>query len=154
MTWRDSFVACANQGERIDRYKVSQWVRKFRLYKPPRRFAPCRLDFDTQLSSIATLPLSLPFRHHSWLPSIQIFLTLPWLPIVPYTSFLPPLSPSPFFPPSPPSSSFFLTPHFYMPIIRPRRHLWRNHNPCLYSYHTWRNNNSVELLRYRRRRPN
>jgi len=98
-------------------------VRKFRLYKPPRRFAPCRLDFDTQLSSIATLPLSLPFRHHSWLPSIQIFLTLPWLPIVPYTSFLPPSSPSPFFPPSPPSSSFFLTPHFsYMPIIRPRRH--------------------------------
>jgi len=27
------------------------------------------------------------------------------------------------------------------------------HNPCLYSCHAWRNNNSVELLRYRRPRP-
>jgi len=36
----------------------------------PRRFAPCRLDFDTTLSSIATRPQSpLPSRPHSWLPS-------------------------------------------------------------------------------------
>ena len=28
-----------------------------------------------------------------------------------------------------------------------------NHNPCLHSCHTWRNNNSVELIRYRHRRP-
>jgi len=27
------------------------------------------------------------------------------------------------------------------------------HNTCLYSCHAWRNNNSVELLRYRRPRP-
>jgi len=35
------------------------------------RFAPCRPDFDTPLSSIATLILQspLPSRPHSWLPS-------------------------------------------------------------------------------------
>ena len=42
----------------------------FRLHKPSRRFAPCRLDFYTPLSSITTLiPQSpIPSRPHSWLP--------------------------------------------------------------------------------------
>jgi len=40
-------------------------------YKPPRRLAPCRLDFDTSLSSITTLILQSPLhsRPHSRLPS-------------------------------------------------------------------------------------
>jgi len=40
------------------------------MHKPTRRFAPCRLDFDTPLSSTAALPQSpLPSRRHSWLLS-------------------------------------------------------------------------------------
>jgi len=80
--------------------------------KPPRRFASGRLDFDTPLSSIATLPQSPhPFRPHSWLPHkpSQLFLGFlarPFLPsfyLTPRTAFLPPLS------------TFFL----YMPMICP-----------------------------------
>ena len=77
-------------------------VPRFREDTPPCRFAPCRLDVDTPLSSIITLiPQSpLPSRRHSWLPS---FLTLPWLP---YTSFHPP-----------PFSSFFLFPCPHLPFL-------------------------------------
>jgi len=60
----------------------------FRLATLQHYFAPCRLDFDTLLSSIINLipQPPLPSRPHSWLPSVQTILTLTWLP---YTSFLP-----------------------------------------------------------------
>ena len=87
-------------------------------HKPPRRFAPCQLDFDSLLSSTTAVPQSpLPSRPYSWLPSTNP-LTLPWLL---YTSFNPschfPLSPSlhllPFaFPPFLHPSLSFLPPSF------------------------------------------
>ena len=112
----------------------------YKQHKPPQRFARCRLDVDTPLSSIATfIPQSpLSSRPHSWLPSL---LTLPWLP---YTSF-PPCFPS-LFPYSPPPPSFSLFPYFSYPsypyntpillhyiqlyrLCYPQRRLWRNVRP-------------------------
>ena len=87
-------------------------------YKPPRRFAPCRLDFDTLLSSIATLPQSpLPSRPHSWLPSTNPpYFTLASLHFLSSPYFLP----LPFFPPSPPRlPSIPLPTPIYTPIICP-----------------------------------
>ena len=85
---------------------VRHTYNKHLVYKPPRRFAPCRLNFDAPLFSITTgiLQSPLPSRPHSWLPSL---LTLPCLP---YTSFLSPLSPLPF--PSFPATPFF---HLFLP---------------------------------------
>ena len=81
---------------------------------PPRRLAPCRLDFDTPLSSTTTLPQSpLPSRRHSWLPSTnRPYFTLASLHF---------LSPLPFvFPHSPPPSLSPLFPLLlYMPTICP-----------------------------------
>ena len=73
---------------------------------------------------IRHFPLSLLFHSHRSLPvpirgyHLQILLTLHWLP---YTSFLPPLSPSLFFPilPHPHLLSRFLPLLLYMPIICP-----------------------------------
>ena len=84
--------------------------------KPPRRFAPFRLDFDTPLSSITTLPQSpLSSRPHSCLPSINTpYFTLAFL------HFL-----SPFFAPLvfPPSLPHLPSPSLplllYLPIIYP-----------------------------------
>jgi len=78
-------------------------------YKPARHFEPCRLDFDTPLSSITTLiqQSPLPFRLHSWLPSTNppyltlCFITLPFSPL-----FLPFL-----LHPPPPPTSFTLSPY-------------------------------------------
>ena len=79
-------------------------VKHYKLHKPLPRFAPCRLDFDSPLSSITTLPQSpLPSRPHSWLPSTNPpyftlasvhFLSSPlFLPSFRASTFLPPLSP-------------------------------------------------------------
>ena len=113
----------------------------YKQHKPPQRFARCRLDVDTPLSSIATFfPQSpLSSRPHSWLPSL---LTLPWLP---YTSFPPvfprfsliphPHLPSPSFPTSPiPHIYAYNTPILlhYIQLYRlcyPQRRLWRNVRP-------------------------
>ena len=112
-------VVCGSWMEQTDR-ETDGWTTESyidRALAPPWRFAPCRLDIDTLLCSIATLPQSL-------LPSclirgyhLQTLLTLPWLP---YTSCL-----SPLFLHLPPFLSFpaptFLPPSplIYMPIICP-----------------------------------
>ena len=77
----------------------------------PRHFAPCRLDFDTPLSSIANLiPRSpLPSRPHSWLPPTNpSYFTLASLHFISSPLILPSLFPSfaapPSFPVSPLSS--------------------------------------------------
>ena len=105
---------------------------------------------------IHRFPLSLLFHNHRSLPvpicgyHLQTLLTLPWLPFFPshYPSFHHQHS----FPPSP--HSFYICPYscytgLYCTISRlycPRQRLWRSHNPRLYSWHAWHNNNSVELL--------
>ena len=84
------------------------------VYEPPQRFAPCRLDFDTPLSYVTTLPQSpLTSRPHSWLPSTNPPYFLYWFL---YTFSLPFFSPS-LFPPSPPTTFLPLSRHSYnMPI--------------------------------------
>jgi len=127
-------------------------ARPFIIHKPP------RLDFDTMLSSIATLSQSpLPSCPHSWLPCTNPFyFTLASLRFLSLPVFSPPL-----FYPSAPPSSFPLSPtasiyvydipiqllyrpvQHYIQLYRlcyPRRCLWRNHNRCLHSCHAWRNN--------------
>jgi len=63
----------------------------YRSHKPPHLFVPCRLDFDTPLSSIATLPQSmLRSRPHSWLPSTNPpYFTLASLHFLSFPSFYP-----------------------------------------------------------------
>ena len=91
--------------------------------KPPRRFAPCRLDFDTPLSSITTLPQSpLTSRPHSCLPSINSLLYLGFLtlhfplfaPLV-FPPYLPPPS-FPFSPTSPVSAYNIPIQLLYSPV--------------------------------------
>ena len=109
--------------------------------KPPRGFALCWLDFDTPLSSIATLPQSpLPSRPHSWLPSTNHpYSTLAFLHFLSsrFSSSLFPPSPPPHF--SPLSSLLLYIYAYNMPIVLhyiqlygicyPRRRLWRNVRP-------------------------
>ena len=96
----------------------SNAVTKFRCndkWNYTSRFVPCRLDFDTPLSSTTTLiPQSpLPSRHH---PSVL------YLACLPYTSFLPRLFLPSLLPPSPPPPFFSLSSHSILlciPIICP-----------------------------------
>ena len=105
---------------------------KFKVYKPPRRFAPCWLDFDRPLSSITIhIPQSQPPScPHLWLPSL---LTSLWLP---YTSFLPSL-----FPPSqpPPSFTLYPTPPIYDNNIPIQLHYIQLYRLCYLRQRLWCN---------------
>jgi len=130
--------------------------KKFYFYKAPWHFMPCRLDCDTLLSSIATLPQSpLPIPIGGYHP--QTLFTLPWLP---YTSSLPLFLPS--FLPLPAHTFLLPTPiyAYNMSIQLLYRRVLHTLYPailalqpvttlCLYNCHAWRSNNSVELLHYR-----
>ena len=127
------------------------------IYKPSLLYLGCLTLFLTLHVASPFLPLNL---------TLQPFLPFPSSPLpLPFSSF--PFLPSSFLLLCP-LLSFSLCPPLllYMPIIcphscciccvlryielyrlcYPRRSLWRNHSPRLYSCHAWRNNNCVVLL--------